>query len=163
MNNKRLNIVNGRKRRKTIYNILLIIVIIAIFILSILLIKKYIVDKDDREIVTRTTTTSTDTTKPSVVYVPQSTTEGVNNNYSKDFVYSFNVENDKYKVIVCNKESYARVTSYSLYYKNNVISETVVSGGVLVDKNSVDLSKMPELSIVLRGKKYSVKYDNKCS
>jgi len=163
MGNNRLNIVNKRQKRKRLYNILTIVIIISIFILSILLIQKYL-NKDNKIIIESTTTsTTTDTTKVTAVTVPQTTTEGINNIYSKDFVYNFSIENDKYKVIVCNVEAYARVTSYNLYYKNNIISESSSNGGVLVDKNSVDLSKTPKLSIVLRGKNYTVKYDNKCS
>ena len=120
MTNNRLKIVNKRRKRKTINNIALIIVIIGIFILSVLFLKNNYLEKDNtiHEIVSATTTSTTTTVETTTV---STTTEVINNTYAKNFVYSFTVVDDKYKILICNKDSYARLSTYNLYYNNKLI------------------------------------------
>ena len=135
MTNNRLKIVNKRRKRKTINNIALIIVIIGIFILSVLFLKNNYLEKDNtiHEIVSATTTSTTTTIETTTV---STTTEVINNTYAKNFVYSFTVVDDNYKILICNKDSYARLSTYNLYYNNKLIGGSTSVQGLIVNKDS---------------------------
>ena len=120
-------------------------------------------------------TTSTTTTQQASTYVrttkdnyKQPNTIFVDNYKDKDYVettnyvYSFMLVNDNYKIYVCNGDYMSRITNYKIYNKNNVIGESSDSSGLLVDKTKVDLTNKPTLNVELSSKKYDLKYDSRC-
>lgn len=152
--NNRLTITNKKNRRKQM-NIALTVIISALLIaISILLYKP------NNKGVSKPTTTTTTTSE--VVTTVTTTTEVVNN-YTKVFVYNYELKDNNYKLYVCNGENYARISGYTLLNGNNILGNATTTEGVLVDKNVIDLSNMKPLMIEVSEKKYSLKYNSKCN
>ncbi len=160
MNNNRLTIVNRRNKRRAINNILLIIIIITLLVIGIIIIKNALDHKSVDDTITTTTTTEEINTQE-VTTKEQIT--NVINDYTKNFIYNYDLTKDGYKIYVCSEEANARITSYSIYYKNNKLGDADSTKGILVDKDVIDLSKVPTLTLEIVNKKYNMKYNNKCN
>ena len=158
MGDTRLKIVNRRKRR-SVFNFFIIVVMLLLLVCALLIIKHVLGNKSSSED-TNDTTTTTITEEQTTIVTTVISDE--TNNYVKDFVYNFSLSNDKYKLYVCNKESYARISTYKIYDKNNYIGESTTTKGLSIDKSAIDLSKMKNITIEVDNKKYSLKYDDNC-
>ena len=162
MNNNRLNIINKKRKRRNINNAILIIVMLVALGFGIYMITKALGNnkpsEQDEDTTTTTITTVETTTTTEAIAVPM-----VGNIYEKDFVYNFRLHNDYYIIIVCNRESNARVRNFKIYYSGNLIGESNSLVGLRVEKDQIDLNNRTPLIVEINNKKYGLKYSNTCN
>lgn len=192
MNNNRITIISPTdKRRKAKYNMLMFALLIVILALSVTIGFGYFQSKEDRkndsnyqEYTTSTTlatqpfntqTTTTTTTNKASIYdkttkdnYKEPNTVFVDNYKDQDYVpttnyiYNFLLVGDDYKIYVCNGDYVSRITNFKLYNKNDLLGESSDSNGLLINKNDINLTNKPTLSVELSGKKYDAKYNGRC-
>ena len=153
MNNNRITIISpSDKRRKTRYNIIMFLLLAVIIVLSCVMGYSYFQNKNNNTVNNDVTTTTT-------VQAPTTTTTTTT---TTNYVYNFSLTDGKYKVVVCNGDYNSKIAYYKLYNKDVLLGESNNLNGIIIDKNKVDLTNKPILSIELDNKKYNVKYNSGC-
>ena len=163
MNNNRITIISPTdKRRKTRYNIIMFLLLAVIIVLSCVMGYSYFQNKNNT--VNNDVTTTTTVQAPTTTTTTTTTTQHINTSTkaTNNYVYNFSLTDGKYKVVVCNGDYNSKIAYYKLYNKDVLLGESNNLNGIIIDKNKVDLTNKPILSIELDNKKYNVKYNSGC-
>ena len=164
MNNNRITIISpSDKRRKTRYNIIMFLLLAVIIVLSCVMGYSYFQNKHNNTVNNDVTTTTT-VQAPTTTTTTTTTTQHINTSTkaTNNYVYNFSLTDGKYKVVVCNGDYNSKIAYYKLYNKDVLLGESNNLNGIIIDKNKVDLTHKPILSIELDNKKYNVKYNSGC-
>lgn len=163
MNNNRITIISpSDKRRKTRYNIIMFLLLAVIIVLSCVMGYSYF--QNNNNTVNNDVTTTTTVQAPTTTTTTTTTTQHINTSTkaTNNYVYNFSLTDGKYKVVVCNGDYNSKIAYYKLYNKDVLLGESNNLNGIIIDKNKVDLTNKPILSIELDNKKYNVKYNSGC-